>query len=364
MKTENSMKHLRTGQFILYFPDNKRIRHSTQLLLGLWRAGKQTLNQSLLSLSRYFRNQGVPGQAMVIVLVLASVTPAFSQKEIAAASRVEDKKKGNTPFLQANSVGDVLWTSSPNPGPFHLDGVLSLWTSDYFRARYGGVPADLDYLSYRLSLGVTYELLRNNTDQASLKALAVSVGINNYFTDSPVPDEDSWYTSDRYVGLAAAFSNAFHAGLTYTAYKNPYSQPGTLQDIALLLLYAPNNRLGSIQPQIKLVKAVGQSTGSLIQTQITPVFKLVDSLSLTLSVPISLGVGFNGYHGSGAAEGYYAELGILGSLPLDLKLPGRWILTAGTFVTLRDDSIVSATEKYDDAGHIVPTGLVTLSFAY
>lgn len=302
---------------------------------------------------------------LACIFVFSSVFPAFSQQELYPASRNNNKNKGQSPFLQVNSVGDVLWSLSPNPGPFHVDGALALWTADYFRARYGGVPARLEYLSYRLYLSGTVELIKKEkNEQKFLQALSLSLGNLNYLTKSPKPDEDSWYTSDSYVGIGAALDSTFRTGLVYVAYKNPYSPPGVSQDLAFQLIYEGNNTLGSLQPQIKAVKAVGQGTGYLFQLQVTPVFKPFKNLPLTLAVPYNIGAGFNGYHGKDVEEGYYTELALLMTYPLNLKIPGRWLLSAGTYMILRDEDIVNATEKYDDAEYFVPSGFITLSFTY
>lgn len=322
------------------------------------------MNKAIL-LNHTTKKKGKRLFLIAFVLILSSFIPALSQQDLYPASRNYNKKEGQSPFLQVNSVGDVLWSLSPNPGPFHLDGALALWTADYFRARYGGVPARLEYLSYHISLSGTVELIKKEqNEQKFLQALSLSLGNLNYFTKSPKPDEDNWYTSDAYVGIGAAIDSTFRTGLVYVAYKNPYSPPGVAQDLAFQLLYEGNNTLGSLQPQIKVVKTVGQGKGYLFQFQVTPVFKPFKKLPLTLAMPYNVGVGFNGYHGKDVEEGYFTELAFVGTYPLNLKIPGRWLLSAGSFLVLRNEAIVDATEKYDDAEYFVPSGFITLSFTY
>lgn len=300
---------------------------------------------------------------LILMLHIITLAAAFAQKDLAAARRNEKVKTATSHFFQVNSIGDVLKTATPHQGRFHAEASLALWTSDYFRARYGGVPARLDYLSYRTLFSVTYELLQEEQRKGLLRALSLSAGNINMITDPPVPDEDIWYTSDTYIGLAAGFKGGIRTGLTYTAYINPLSGPGVPQDIALQVVYAPDNRLGSLQPELKFVKAVGQGTGALVQAEISPMFNMLNSFPLTITTPLAVGAGFQGYHGANA-DGYYTELGLVGTIPLNLKWIGRWTLSAGTFLTLRSEEIVEVTEVYDQAGSFIPSGFITLAFVY
>ncbi|MEC9482421.1 MAG: hypothetical protein UMU75_03730 [Halomonas sp.] len=300
-----------------------------------------------------------------LLALLGVATPStFADTPGNAASQPQSSQQ-SARYLRVNSVGDVFWDSSTNPAAWHVNGGLALWTSDYFRARYGGVPASLERLSYRLSLGTTFELVPSaGTGQGPFEAVSLSLGMLNYFTDSPVPNADAWYTGDRYLGLSAAFGKHWLGGLTYTRYKNPDSPPGVPQDIALSLRYVANGWLGALQPQVKAVKAVGSGTGHLFQASISPSFKPFAKTGLTVGVPLDVGVGVNGYQGASVDRGYYAELGLTLGVPLAWKVPGVWGLSGGIYATWRNQAIVEATQRFDDAGSLVPTGAVSLTFSY
>lgn len=51
-------------------------------------------------------------------------------------------------FLYVNELGDVLQTSTGNPGRLHVTGTVGLETAGYFRGIFDDVPEDLDSLEY------------------------------------------------------------------------------------------------------------------------------------------------------------------------------------------------------------------------
>jgi hypothetical protein len=178
-----------------------------------------------------------------------------------------------------------------------------------------------------------------------------------------VPGEDDWYTNDRYAGLGVDLGGGLLAGATYTAYKNPFSPPGTLQDVALTLGYAGEG-LGSLQPQVKVVKAVGAGSGWLVEGVVTPNFAPDWAGPVTLSAPLTAGGGFGGYYAADTERGWFVELAAIASAPLDVGLPGAWSISGGGYLTLRSRSIADGGPRFDDADRLVPTAFVALSFTY
>ena len=318
-------------------------------------------------------------ETAAIVLAAAIAAPTSAAADETAAS-TDGSGGGDAPsiassdtrFLTLGTLGDVGWAEGTSSGRFHVTGHVSVNSSDYALGAYDNVPQTFARLSPEFDLLGSLELFRSESGPVS--SFSLIAGVDDNFADTPSPKvNDGWYEDNLFAGAAVAFAPGFVAGVTYSWLGTVRDDQHTAfaQEIVAAVRYTGDGGdggdgfAGSLKPQLKAGTVVN-GDGSFFSAAIGPSFKPWENASVSLSVPIEIGVGIDDYYGKGTGTGFYGSTGLYASLPLK-SVPdalGKWTLKGGGKLILRDHTIVAAGQPFDDAGTAAFLGTVSLSFAF
>ncbi|MHB0775175.1 hypothetical protein [Halomonas sp. WWR20] len=271
----------------------------------------------------------------------------------------------------ANTLtGGVGTFTSASSGRAHFQGSLGITTSDYFRGAYDNVREELDPIAFTTGLSTTLELMRGG--QGPITDLSLSLGTaNNFASDNerPALDEDGhWYESNWYAGLAGRLGADWLGSLTYTAYTVPTDDSSDAShEAAIAAQYAGDNLAGSLNPQFKLAApfANHDAHGVFASAGLSPQTELGGTRPVTLTFPLEIGMGFDGYYGDGSGTAGYAHVGVSASTPLNFvpSRYGHWSVVGQVDVLARDHDL-RATEPDFARDTIVPSATVSLTMTY
>lgn len=294
----------------------------------------------------------------IVLLVLAGVASLLAPAAGAAQER--------QPFTYMGVLGDIVQSTSANPGRVHVSGSLSFATADYFRGAFDDVPEDLDEVAIGPSLSLIVELLRRPS--GPLENLSVTLGTQNNLADQvqPVDSEvHDWYESNNFVGLAARFAGGWRAGTAYTIYSSPNDVSPTVHELAFAVGYGGDNLAGRLAPQAKVATRVDDNDGVYAELKVAPAFTPLGE-GLTLTVPVVVGAGFDDYYGAGTGTSVYGSVGVTAGLPLRFIPPeyGSWTFAVGADVLVRDRDIRRTGRGFDDQDTVVVIGRASLDLVY
>jgi hypothetical protein len=272
-------------------------------------------------------------------------------------------------FIYGSVLGDIQQAETANPGRIHVLANLGVASADYFRGGFDDVPSDLDEIAFGPDLSVALELWQDRPWPVS--DLSLTLGTQSNLADQVQPTDagaEEWYESNNFAALTARFGQDWLGQLTYTIYSSPNDVSGTAYELALAGSYRGSSLIGGLAPQLKLAKPTDRGDGPYAELVVTPGLTLFEdgSYPLGLAAPVTLGVGFDDYYGSGTGTTGFVGLGLSGSVPLAFMPEdyGSWTFSAGVDLLLRDQAIVDRGKPFDDAGNFVPIGSFRLAVAY
>jgi hypothetical protein len=292
--------------------------------------------------------------------MLSGTSPAAAQAAKNEAAKV----------ISVNVLGDVASFQTSSLRRVHVSGATGVSTADFFRGAFDDVEEDLDDLTFPINLSATIELWPGR--QGLLRDLSLSFGTaNNLASDEERPllaEDGIWYESDQFVGLGARLGENWLAGLTYSIYTVPVSDIDPLQEVAVSIRYTGSDPIGGLSPQLKLAVPVEEKDGAFLQLTGGPSFTLREGsrFPVTLSTPLTLGIGFDDYYGRGTETTGYIGFGPSASIPLPFvpsEQYGSWTLSAGVDLLARADGLRETQPAFAD-DTVVAIGSVLLSFSY
>jgi hypothetical protein len=205
-----------------------------------------------------------------------------------------------------------------------------------------------------------------------LRDLSLTLGTQNGLANQVQPTDSQnewWYESNNYVGLAARLPGDWVVGLTYTVYASPNDVSPTFQEAALAMRYTGTVLGLSLSPQLKVAVPLDREdrafhTGVYTELALTPSIKPFGD-AVTVGFPLVVGAGFDGYYGPEDDASVYGGGGVNVSVPLTL-IPssyGRWSLNVGGHVVVRDDDI-RRLSTFDGGDNVILLGKAAIGFTY
>jgi hypothetical protein len=302
---------------------------------------------------------GGPARVLIAAVALALTT--------SPTALAQESKRA---FSQVGSLGDVGSSQSDNPGRIHVIGRLRLDTADYFRGAFDDVPERLDEVVFGPDLSLTFELLPREI--GVLRDLTLTVGSQNGLADqvqSTQSENEWWYESNNFAGLAARLDEDWLLGLTYTIYTSPNDVSPTFQEVALAGRYTGRLFGLALGPQLKVVVPVDREdaafkTGFYTELSLAPSLSPFGSV-MTLSFPLTVGVGLDDYYGPGSGASAFGAAGVTASFPLRFMPPGygSWTFSVGGEAVLRDDDI-RRLSRFDGDDSVIFIGHAAITVTY
>ncbi|GHA99805.1 hypothetical protein [Modicisalibacter luteus] len=303
------------------------------------------------------------------------ISPAWSLSAALAACwlsfpavAAERNDSSPRPVSAVGELGDIATFKPAHTGRWHFRGSLGVASSDYSRGAYDNEGEDLGQVVFGVGLSATAQLIDGAT--GPLHGLNLTFGTSNGIASGdhrPVMDDGHWYESNWYLGLSARLGENWLGAVTQSGFSSPIEDFEFTQETTLAAQYADGSALGQLSPQLKITKPVGeQDDGWLVAANIAPQMPLTQGrYSLTLSFPVEVGVGFDGYYGAERGTGRYLDAGVGASLPLKGMAGGvgNWNLNGQIGVLARSDEIRQADPAFS-RDTLIPHASLTLNVAY
>ena len=175
-------------------------------------------------------------------------------------------------------------------------------------------------------------------------------------------DPKIWYESDFYAGLGFG-GDIWEAGITYTAYMSPNQQFGTVKEVAFNVGFSdPIGLSPSITLAVELgdAGAAGEDSGSYFEVGVEPAIPLADDAPVSLSIPVTLGLG-SGYYDPDGVNGAFGFFNVGLSLGIPLSgVPaeyGSWELAGGVSALVFGDALKTINGTTSSVEPIITFGL-------
>jgi hypothetical protein len=189
----------------------------------------------------------------------------------------------------------------------------------------------------------------------------------------------NWYEFDWWAGGSIDFAGAFNLSLLYQEFHSPNGGFGLCRNVQAKLSYNDAELWGddggfALKPygivfvELDGKAGTGPDEGIYVELGVGPSFALTEGgdYPLTLSIPVSVGLGFNDFYEDDELFGY-ASAGVVLSAPLAFIPPefGAWTASVGGYYYYYGegvDDFNQANDKEDSDGIFVGTVGIGLSF--
>lgn len=259
------------------------------------------------------------------------------------------------------SLGDM---SVGGEGRLHPIGRLNLRNGDYARGSYDDDSSSLRRIPVHIELGLVYDLHDGTADTPDMWfEIHSSNGVH-----APSPQErrrpQAWYESNNLVGIVLAPVEGLRTALSYTIKTSPNGVAATSHEASVAVAFEASHGFGWLHPNaVATVRSKG-GHGLYTQVGIEPEWSLDEAEGApSISLPLSVGVGWAGFYQPGSATVSYESVGFAYIHPFTLgstKLSLRGEMAA----LLRDRTLAQLDGEQANRARIIPVGQLTLSVAY
>lgn len=199
----------------------------------------------------------------------------------------------------------------------------------------------------------------------------------------------SWYEFDWYAGAGVDITPELNLNVIYQEFLSPSGAFGTIKNIQAKISFNDTNLWASaapwngfsLSPYALILKetngkaGTGSKEGYYVEAGIGPGYTIAPNskLPITISIPITVGIGFDHFYGSGTGGttdetfGFLAA-GIVGSFPLRFMEDagyGSWKFSIGGYYYLLGDGVKDFNKSFagggGDSEWVATTG-VSVSF--
>jgi len=261
----------------------------------------------------------------------------------------------------ADTEDATLSTIDVGDGDVHPVVSFDVRNGDYARGAYDDDDAGLGRVPVHVSIGGAVVLRRRAGGDGALFLIGQS---SNGF-HAPRADERAtpraWYESNNLVGLAWRPVEGIDAAATYAIKTSPNGVAATTHEASLTFLYGADDAVGRLKPRLAAtVRPKGQG-GVYTIAGIAPSFDLSDREDgPTLSLPMTAGIGWNGFYARGSGDRAYGSGGLSLAQPVRLGRAKATVL-AEFLALVRDDRLRRLDAPAGTTATFVP--YATLSFA-
>lgn len=292
-------------------------------------------------------------------LAAAPTAPAPAAQATPAVERAR-------PVVYLGGFGGIFQTQSRRSAPTHGVSVFSVATADYARAAFDNIRERPNELTFAGSFYLVRELPAHWLRPLALEAPVLSLGTENEWAAEPRPAaraDGAWHDTDAVVGLTGRWQRDWRLGFTYGIFFAPNGVEPRSQELTVSLLRQDERAGFARQPQARLASVLGGrgwygEVGGLLYRRAVAASA---ARPVTVSVPLTAGLGVDGYYGGEAGAAGFLQAGLGASLPLDRHGQIRFggLLSAAW----RSDGLLR-TSAVDDAGRVLTVAGLTLSHAW
>ncbi|KQO52864.1 hypothetical protein [Sphingomonas sp. Leaf257] len=247
---------------------------------------------------------------------------------------------------------------------WHPVVTLDIRNGDYARGALDDDDAALDRVPVHVAFGGALVLRRGRDGSGDLFVIGQS---SNGF-HAPRADERvaprAWYESNNLLGLAWRPADGLTTAATYTIKTSPNGVASTTHEASLSILYTADRGLGRLKPRAAITRRTQGEGGLYTIAGISPSFTLSGrEEGPSLSVPVLVGVGWNGFYAEGSGTRVYGSGGL--SMAYPIKLGGSAAtLQADILALVRDDRLRRLDAPGGTTAAVVPHATISLMLAW
>lgn len=259
------------------------------------------------------------------------------------------------------TLGSTTVTSS---GRLHPIFAFDLRNGDFARGNYDDDRADLERLPVHAQIGLAVELRRNGKDAADTWLVLRS---SNGFHASSADETTSpraWYESNTLAALVFTPAPGLRTAAVYTIKTSPNGVSSTTHEASLSAAYDGKDMFGRVSPTFVATIRPKGDHGLFTQIGIEPAFELTARDDATqISLPLAIGVGWNGFYGPGTRDRGFASAGLALQQPFSIGAT-HWSARIEGLALIRDDRLAALSGPDGETDTVVPLVTVSVSLAY
>ncbi len=247
---------------------------------------------------------------------------------------------------------------------WHPVVMFDVRNGDYARGALDDDDAALDRVPVHIAFGGALVVRRRQGAAGDLSVIGQS---SNGF-HAPRQDERAapraWYESNNLLGLAWRPTEGLTTAATYAIKTSPNGVASTTHEASLSLLYTANHGLGRLKPRAAITRRTQGEGGLYTIAGISPSFELSDREDgPSLSVPLLVGVGWNGFYAAGSGTRVYGSGGVTLAQPLKLGASAA-TLQADILALVRDDRLRRLDAPGGTTAAVIPHATISLTLAW
>lgn len=251
-------------------------------------------------------------------------------------------------------------------GSLHPVVSIDLRNGDYARGAYDDDNAGFGRVPFHVSLGGAVVLRRQAGGEGDGTLFLIGQSSNGFH--APRPDERAsprgWYESNNLVGIAWRPVKGVSAAATYTIKTSPNAIATTSHEASLTFLYTADDRVGRFKPRLAVTRRTRGNGGFYTIGGIAPSFALSKRQDgPTLGLPITVGIGWNGFYAADSGTRAYGSGGISLSQPVSLG-SAKATLQADVLALVRDDQLRRLDGPSGTTATLVPYATLSMAVAW
>ncbi len=173
-----------------------------------------------------------------------------------------------------------------------------------------------------------------------------------------------WYESNNLVGVAWRPADGLTTAVTYTIKTSPNGIAPTTHEASLTGLYTAETPLGRLKPRMAVTRRTQGEGGIYTIAGVAPSFDLTQRENgMTLSLPVTVGIGWNGFYAAGSGDRLFGNGGITLSQPL--RIAGAMAtVQAEVLALIRDERLRRLDGPDGTTAPVVPYATLSLALAW
>jgi len=268
----------------------------------------------------------------------------------------------SVPFLDTEDA--TLSGIDVGEGDVHPILSFDVRNGDYARGALDDDAAGLGRVPVHVAIGGAVVLRRDADGRGSMFVVGQS---SNGF-HAPSAEERvrprAWYESNTIVGLAWRPVEGVTTAAAYAIKTSPNGIAATTHEASLSFLYSAKDAIGALAPRVAVTRRTKGNGGVYTILGIAPQFALGDGESAaTLTLPATVGVGWQGFYAAGAGDRVYGSTGLTLAKPVRIGGASASV-QAEVLALVRDDGLRRLDAPGGTTDTIVPLATVSVTMAW
>ncbi|TVV72125.1 hypothetical protein [Sphingomonas solaris] len=282
------------------------------------------------------------GRAGLILATLIAAAPAGA---------------ATVPF--ADTEDATLGAVEVGAGRFHPILSMDLRNGDYARGTYDDDRAGLGRVPLHVAFGFAAELRANAAGEGDLFLIGQSSNGFHAPDRRETTSPRGWYESNNLLGLAWRPAEGLSAAVAYTIKTSPNAVSATTHEASLSAAFSRDEGSGRLRPRLAVTVRPRGANGIYTIAGVAPETTFGDGENApTLSLPVTVGVGWGGFYGPGSGSRTYASGGLSLSQPVAFAR-AKASISAELLALVRDDGLRRLDAPNGTTATVVPLGTLT-----